>query len=96
MERQEAESLGDVLRRTLEQQGMTGRLYEARAISIWPLVVGEHIAALCSRPSVWRGVMTIYVKSAPLRQELNMSRSTLTRILHEELGRTVINEIKFL
>lgn len=95
MKRLEPESVGDVLRQTLQQQGMTGRLYETRAIALWPAIVGEEIAALTSRPSVTKGVMTVHVRTAPLRQELNMSRSTLTRLINDALGRTVITEMYF-
>ena len=52
MKRQDPELIGDVLRQTLQQQGMTGRLYETRAVALWPAVVGEEIAALCGRPYV--------------------------------------------
>ena len=36
MKRQNEESLGDVLRRTIEENGMTARLDETRAASLWP------------------------------------------------------------
>lgn len=95
MKRVEPESIGDVLRQTLEQQGMTERLYEVKAISLWPAVVGEEIASLTSRPSVANGVMTVHVGTAPLRQELNMNRSGLIRILNDMLGREVITQLYF-
>ena len=95
MKRQDPELIGDVLRQTLQQQGMSGRLYETRAVALWPAVVGEEIAALCGRPYVNDGVMTVHVRMASLRQELNMSRSSLRRIINETLGRETIREIYF-
>ena len=50
MKRQNEESLGDVLRRTIEENGMTARLDETRAASLWPGIVGPAIAAASSRP----------------------------------------------
>lgn len=95
MKRVEPESIGDVLRQTLQQQGMTGRLYEAKAVALWPSVVGEHIAAMCGRPVIYNGLMTLYVRSASLRQELNMSRTQLKRLINETLGREVVSDIRF-
>lgn len=95
MRRVEPETIGDVLRQTLQEQGMTGRLYETRAINLWPAIVGEEIAAFTSRPMIHEGLMTVHVRTAPLRQELNMSRSTLKRIINETLGRDVVTELRF-
>lgn len=43
MKRQNEESLGDVLRRTIEENGMTARLDETRAASLWPGIVGPRL-----------------------------------------------------
>lgn len=95
MKRLEPESVGDVLRQALQSQGLTDRLYETRAIALWPTIVGEEIASQTSRPSVTDGVMTIHVRTAPLRQELNMSRSGLIKIINDMLGRATIRELYF-
>lgn len=95
MKRREPELLGDILRQTLQEQGMTERLYETRAIALWPSIVGEDIASQSSRPSVSDGVMTVYVRNASLRHELNMSRSVLAGMINETLGRRVIKELYF-
>lgn len=95
MKRQEPESIGDVLRQTLQEQGLTDRLYETRAIALWPQVVGEQIASETSRPSVFDGKMTIHVRNASLRHELNMSRSILIDMINKTLGRDVIKELYF-
>lgn len=36
MKRLEPESIGDVLRQALQQQGLTDRLHEAKAVAAWP------------------------------------------------------------
>ena len=95
MKRLEPESVGDVLRQTLQQQGMTDRIYETRAINVWPAIVGEEIAALTSRPMIFKGVMTVHVRTASLRQELNMNRSMLKRIINETLQREVVADLRF-
>ncbi len=95
MKRLEPESIGDVLRQTLQDQGLTDRLYETRAAAMWPSVVGEEIACRTGRPVVSRGLMTVYVRAAALRQELNMCRPMLVRLINEAMGRQVITDIRF-
>lgn len=95
MKRLEPESIGDVLRRAIEQQGMSERLYETRAASLWPSAVGADIASQTSKASVWQGVMTVYVRNASLRHDLHMGRSSLIKLINEALGREIIKEIRF-
>ena len=95
MKRIEPESIGDVLRQTLQAEGLTERLYETKAVALWPQIVGQEIASQTARPYVNKGVMTVHVRSAVLRQELNMSRSQLLDIINETLGRETITQLFF-
>ncbi len=95
MERRDAVTIGDVLRECLEKSSMQGRLDEVRACDAFPLVVGTHIASMCSRPYVRKGVMTIGTSNASLRSELNMSRGRIVKGINEILGKDVVKEIQF-
>lgn len=88
-------SIGEVLRQTIQDCNMEDRLAEMRAIDWWRPIVGEHLADRCGKPTVREGVMRIEVPSAALRHELNMSRSSLIRLINAKLKRAVIKEIKF-
>lgn len=95
MKRIEPESIGDVLRLTIQESNMTGRLDECRAIELWPEIMGQTMAKRMSRPTVSCGVMVVYVNSAAMRQELNMHRSRIMAALNERLGKEVIKSIRF-
>lgn len=95
MRRVREESVGDVLRRVISDANMTGRLEECRAIDLWKDVVGEGLARLTGRPTVKSGVMTVAVPAAPLRHDLQMSRSRIIQLLNAPFGHTVITEIRF-
>lgn len=96
MRRNDAQSIGDVLRLTIQECNMTARLDEQRAIGLWRPIVGDHVASRCGRPTVKLGVMSISVPAAPLRQELAMNRSSIIRIINGKLGKQVISEIRFI
>lgn len=95
MRRYEPESIGDLLRRAIEENQSAFRYDEISAIRAWPKVVGESIASRTMRPFIKGGVMTVRVPSAPLRQELNMMRSMIARAINAEISKEIVKEIRF-
>lgn len=95
MKRTVPQSIGDVLRLSLQQDCMQGRLDEVRAVEAWPRVLGEALASQTRRPTVRNGIMTVGIPNAALRHELSMTRSLLRRELNRTVGRDVIKEIRF-
>lgn len=96
MERKDVVSIGDVLRECLEQSRMHDRLDEVRACDNFQLVVGSQLAALCRRPSMRQGVMTIATSNASLRQDLNMRRGRIMQGINDLMGKDVVKQIKFI
>lgn len=96
MERLNPESIGDILREVFRQSCMQSRLDECEASDLWPLIVGDVIAAQCRKPVVTKGVMTVGVADAALRNELAMSRSSLKNAINKALGKQTITEIRFI
>lgn len=95
MKRTEPQSLADVMRLTLEENRMQNKLMEQSALTVWPEIVGAHIASMCANPRVANGIITIHVANTALRHELSMSRSSLTRLINSRLGKEVISDIRF-
>lgn len=94
MIRRDYQSIGDVLRQILSDAAMDSRLNEVKAEKAWPVIVGTHIAEHCSRPRIANGVMTVRIRNAALRQELNMVRSSLIRAINDYVGSEVVTEIR--
>lgn len=95
MQRRTPEKVGDVLRALLEETSLQSRMDELRAADLWKKVVGEAIAMHTSHPQVKKGVMSIGVKNASLRQELTMNRSRLRELINKSIGKETITEIRF-
>lgn len=96
MERYESESLGDIMRRAIEESGNSRRFDEIKAINAWSVVLGRDLASKTLKPQVKNGVMTVKVPSAALRQELNMMRSAIAKALNEQIGKNVITNLKLI
>ena len=95
MKRLDAEELGDVLRRAIEEQNMTQKLLETRACAMLPDILGRPLADMCGAPTVRAGVMYVPVPNASLRSDLMMNRSRLLGIINKTLRRDVVTDIRF-
>lgn len=95
MQRKEPESIGDVLRLTLQESSLAGRMDEVKASLMWAEMVGPGIAARTSRPQISCGIMVVYVDSAPLRHELTMNRSRIIDLINARMGKEVVRQIRF-
>lgn len=96
MERKVPESIGDVLRSFLEETSLQTRLDELKGVELWAKVAGAEIAAECGKPIVKKGVMSIGVSNASLRNELHMSRSQFRNHINKLIGKEIIKEIRFI
>lgn len=97
MKRFEPQLLGDVIRQTLSDADMDSRLREFQAAALWAPTVGSHIASQCGKPWVEKGRLTITVRNASLRHELNMSREKLLRSINSRFDQDPpIKEIRFI
>lgn len=74
---------------------MQDHLDERKAVDAWGTVLGPDLSAQCMRPTVRDGVMTVGVRNAALRHELSMNRSRLRAAINANVGRNVIEEIRF-
>lgn len=95
MKRTNAQSVGDIINQVLRQERLDVRLDEQRALAMWPQLVGPGINRYTTARSVKDGVLSFTISSAPLRNQLMLSRSSLITRINEALGREVIKEIIF-
>lgn len=95
MRRKNAQSIGDVLRQFLRQEGLETPLNEMRMVSAWPEVMGRGVASYTGQVFVKNGVLYVQIKSPALRANLMMNRDALVRRLNEHVGAQVIQNIIF-
>lgn len=95
MRRNKAESIGDIVRQYLRQEGLETPLNELRVASAWPEVMGLAVARYTGDVFVKNGTLYVHLKSPALRVNLMMARETLVRRLNEHVGAQVIQNIVF-
>ncbi len=62
----------------------------------WEKLMGKPIASRTSKISLYNKKLKVTITSAPLKNELNMSKSKILELLEKEFGKGVIEEIVFI
>lgn len=95
MRRNKAESIGQIIRQYLRQEGLETPLNETRMAAAWPQVMGEAIARYTGDVFVRNQVLYVQLKSPALKANLMMGREALVQKLNDFVGAQVIQSIVF-
>ena len=74
MRRNKAESIGQIIRQYLRQEGLETPLNETRMAAAWPQVMGEAIARYTGDVFVRNQVLYVQLKSPALKANLMMGQ----------------------
>ncbi len=69
---------------------------ETQLISSWEIIMGKAIAKLTCKIYIKDKKMFVELTSAPLKQELNMSKSKVMEMFNNRFNKNLIEEIVFL
>lgn len=89
------QSLKNAIGEFLKVSRLSGKLAEQRVIDGWEKLMGKMIAKHTGQISISNKRLYLQINSAPLKQELFYSREKLIKMLNEEAGEPVIEEIVF-
>ena len=85
--------LGEVIRQFVKENGYTLKLNEASINRDWPRIVGDNMAKYTNKLHLQGRSLFIRVKSAPMRQELQMKRSQLISRINSFYHYKLVDEI---
>ena len=95
MRRNDAEQIGEMIRKFFRQTGLESPLNEYRLVQAWRDVVGPAITKYTSNLYIKNQILYVHLTSSVLRQELMMGRDILVRNLNAKVGAQVIVNIIF-
>lgn len=95
MRRNKTESIGDLVRQYLRQEGLETPLNEVRMVEAWAEVMGQAVARYTGDVFVKNQVLYVRMKSPALKANLMMGREGLVRRLNDYVGAQVIVKIVF-
>lgn len=93
MKRTYPKHIAAIIDEAMDSAGLTPGLNDRRAAAVWVDVVGPAINRYTLRRYVDRGVLHVYLSSAPLKSELSMSRTALIAAINKEVGADVVTDL---
>ena len=90
------QSIKDALRKFLKEKNLDTKLNEHKLITMWDEVMGATISKRTSRLFIKNKILFVHVSSAPLKQELTMSKSKVLALIDEKIGVGILEDIRFL
>lgn len=89
-------TVGEAINDLLNSYRLKGRFDEAKLVSSWERLMGKTIANRTGKIFIKKQVLFVEINSAPLKHELNLSKSKIIDIFEREIGHGIIEEIIFL
>lgn len=89
-------TLQDLLQQAFRRLDMDDAVTEIEVRREYNALVGDLIRRLTTSLSFKKGVLTVRLPSAALRQELFYRRNSLIEKINDSLGRNAVKEIRFL
>ena len=93
MRRNDAEQIGEMIRKFFRQNGLESPLNEYRLVQAWKDVVGPVISKYTSNLYIKNQILYVHLTSSVLRQELLMNRKSLVKRLNDHVKAQVITDI---
>lgn len=93
MSKHNEHSLKDAIEQLLKTYKLDDRLAEKRLIASWERVMGGMIAKHTTDIYIKHQQLFVTLDSAALRNELLLAKSKIVKLLNDEAGRHVINEV---
>lgn len=86
----------DAFESFLKTFNLKSKFNESYLVTYWEKIMGPSIAGRTEKIYISKGVLFLQITSAPLRQELILAKTKLIKMLNEEIGENVINEVVFI
>ncbi|GAB3194916.1 putative nucleic acid-binding Zn ribbon protein [Pontibacter aydingkolensis] len=88
--------IGDSLKALMKAYRLDGKLGEVQLVQNWEKIMGKPIAMKTQQLYFKDGKLFVRLTSAPLKHELNMSKSKVIEMLNIEAGSNVVKDVVFL
>jgi hypothetical protein len=92
--KQHESSLQDVLKEFREQKHLKDKLLDKKLEELWKQLY-KNMAAYTTKLQLRKKSLTVWVSSAPLRQELMYNKVKIIQQLNKALGEELIDQIEF-
>lgn len=94
--RADTQPIGESIKALLQAYRIQGKLSEVDLVQRWEQIMGKPIAMKTKELYFRDQKLFVRLTSAPLKHELNMSKSKVVELLNKAMGNEVVKEVVFL
>ena len=94
--RAETSTVGEAMRELLDTYKLTARYEQTQLIQSWERLMGSPIARRTDKLFIKDKKLYVKLSSAPLKQELNLSKSKILALFLREFGEVIVEDVVFL
>lgn len=87
--------LSAVLAQALKNLDLEEAALEARAVMLWPEIVGPQLARATEARKVQGGTLVVVTRNSAWNQELSFQKTGIVRRYRERLGREYVTDVRF-
>ena len=91
----EPQKIGEILDDIVRSKALRTGLTNAKVTQLWSKLMGENINRYTDKIIVKNKTLTIYLSSAPLREELTYGKDKIIKLINDEIGIKLIEKIIF-
>ncbi len=87
--------ISDIVKDVLKKYNLSDKLEEINLYSEWEKIMGKTVADHTDSIKLQKGLLSVKIRSAALRNELMMARSKIVAKLNEAIKRDIIKDVIF-
>lgn len=87
-------SLGDAITQYLRYFKIEEKYNQTALLAHWEKIMGKTVASRTEQMYVYKKVLYLKIDSAPLKNELTLSKQKVIELINKEIGAGVIEDIK--
>ena len=93
--KKETSSLKDAIEAHMESYRLKGKFKQIQLINNWEKLMGKPISSRTTNIYVHKNILFVTLSSAPLKNELTLSKQKIIELFEREMGEGVIEDIIF-
>jgi predicted nucleic acid-binding Zn ribbon protein len=86
--------ISELIDRMLDIYRLKSGVDEKRLEESWEEIMGKTIARHTRKVVLKDGVLLLEINSAPLKQELNLSKPKIIQLINEKLGKDTVKDVR--
>ena len=91
----EPQRVGSILKRSLRDMSLEGKLKAHEVWNVWDGVVGEHVSRHAQPERMRNKILFVRVSTSPWMQQLSYMGEGIVESLNKRLGAPIVEEIRF-